>query len=122
MNFWAPITDSLAYRTDFLEQRKAVQSYTPNLISREKPLKRIICSCCGAHLGYAYGDGPFPFYKRFTVNSASVIFKQKPWWKEPHKETVQDKAYRHEVRKLLEERDKINQQLDTMINLVKLPK
>jgi hypothetical protein len=46
-------------------------------------VQRCICSNCESHLGFIYDDGPAPFGKRFMINSASLVFSPKPWFKIP---------------------------------------
>lgn len=55
-----------------------------------------MCSNCDSNLGFVYEDGPAPFFKRFQVNSAALIFKAKPWFKLPEFTREQ----RTEMRKL----------------------
>ena len=120
LNFWAPISDSVAYRTDLLQEGVPTQSYIPELCRRSKPVKRVICSCCGAHFGHVYDDGPYPFYKRYTVNCASLDFNEKPFNPRPKRPNLLAKMYRKEVKQLVEEKKKNDAKIDEMFKLVNI--
>ncbi len=118
LNFWAPIADSVAYRTDNIKELQATQSHVPDLVQRVKPLKRVICSCCGSHVGYVFEDGPHPFFRRFTASSGSFEFKQKPWARPPVRRNLVERMYANEVRRVLTERKKNIERVETMLKLV----
>ena len=120
LNFWGPIADSVAYRKDHLVDIPAPQSYITDLCKRNKPLKRVICSCCGSHLGQVYDDGPYPFYKRFTVNCASLDFKIKEYWEAPVPRDPMPIRYKGRIGEIIRKKDEIINKLNTMLKVVDL--
>ena len=84
-NFWSHVLDSVAYRGDYLERHltQSNQAFVEKKFKEKLPEVRAVWSNWESHLGFVYNDGPGPFHKRFTVNSASVNFTPKPWFEEP---------------------------------------
>lgn len=122
LNFWGPIADSVAYRGDNLRDIPATQSYVAELCTRSKPLKRAICSCCGSHLGQVYDDGPYPFYKRFTVNSAALVFKAKAHWPKPQPKDMVKVRLKGRVGEIFKKRQAVMTKIEAMFKVVDVEK
>ncbi|MFD3246916.1 peptide-methionine (R)-S-oxide reductase MsrB [Rahnella aquatilis] len=59
-SFYQPVhPDAIKYLTDKSHNRARVE---------------IRCSCCEAHLGHVFPDGPKPTGERYCINSASMSF------------------------------------------------
>ncbi len=112
-NFWSHILDSVTYRDDALEnhQCKSNNAYIQKRFRTEPVEKRAVWSNCESHLGFIYGDGPGPFFKRFTVNSAGVNFTPKPFMEQP-RFTSEEKMI---LREYDEEMEYITQQRQQLI-------
>jgi peptide methionine sulfoxide reductase MsrB len=57
------------------------------------------CSNCHSHLGTVKEEGPAPTYRTLTVNSASVLFKDKPFFKLPPTRNALKEKRRKEQKK-----------------------
>lgn len=87
-NFWNHILDSVGYREDFLDQDtpNCDTGFVDRRFKEKEPMNRVVCSNCESHVGFVYDDGPGPFFRRLTVNSTSLVFKEKPWFVEVKKD------------------------------------
>jgi len=112
-NFWSHILDSVSYRDDHLEnhQSKSITGYVKKEFRNEPVEMRAVWSNCESHLGFVYGDGPGPFHKRFTINSAAVEFTPKPFFEEP-RFTTEEKMM---LRKYDAEMEYVSQQREQLL-------
>lgn len=111
-NFWSHVLDSVAYRGDYLERHltRSNQAFVDKKYKEKLPEVRAVWSNCESHLGFIYNDGPAPFHKRFTVNSASVNFAPKPWFEEPmftYEDRIILKKFDDEKKYIEEEKQKL---------------
>lgn len=90
------LPDAVGYRDDVPDRQfqQSNSSFVKPEFRASEPEKRVVCSNCESHLGYMYEDGPYPFYKRFQVNSGSLTFKEKPWFTPPN--PIQNKKVKHQ--------------------------
>lgn len=96
--FWNHIIDAVDFKSDNLTRPNYGNAFEDPTLKNKKPVQSILCSNCDSNLGFVYEDGPAPFFKRFQINSASLVFKAKPWFKLPEF-TLQQRT---EMRKLRE--------------------
>ena len=81
--FWNHIIDSVDFKRDDLSRPVYTNAHEDPLLKNKVPVQRCLCSYCESHLGHVYDDGPGPLYKRMQINSASLVFDAKPWFKIP---------------------------------------
>lgn len=81
--FWNHMIDAIEYKRDVLTRPNYTNAHEDPTLKNKRPIQRAICSTCDSHVGFIYDDGPAPFYKRFQVNSSSLVFDKKPWFEIP---------------------------------------
>ena len=81
--YWNHLIDSVDFRRDYLSRPHYSNSFEDPTLKNKTPIQRMHCSNCESHLGFVYDDGPGPFFKRFQINSSSLEFMPKPWFKIP---------------------------------------